>query len=93
MSGGRFDYKQYIIEDIIDVIEEEIKDIDANVEEEGQQEELLELMKSTIDALELAKVSVNRLDWYLSGDDGFETYKQRLNDEIVELLDLNKDKE
>lgn len=93
MSGGRFDYKQYIIEDIIDVIEEEIKDIDANVEEEGQQEELLELMGSTIDALELAKVSVNRLDWYLSGDDGFETYKQRLNDEIVELLDLNKDKE
>lgn len=93
MSGGRFDYKQDIIDDIIDVIEEEIKDIDANVEEEGQQEQLLGLMKSTIGVLKLAKVSVVRLDWYLSGDDSFETYKQRLSDEIAEILDVNRDKE
>lgn len=27
-----------------------------------------------------------------SGDDSFETYKQRLNDEITELLGVNKGK-
>lgn len=93
MSGGRFEYKQWVLNDIVESILNEMEDIDANVEEDGQQEELLELMRSTVDALELAKVSVTRLDWYLSGDDGFETYKQRLKYDIDGLLNLNKDKE
>lgn len=93
MSGGRFEYKQWVLNDMVEVILNEMEDIDSVVEEDGQQEELLGLMKATIDALELAKISVTRLDWYLSGDDSFETYKQRLNDEITELLGVNKDKE
>lgn len=93
MSGGRFEYKQWILNDIVESILDEMEDIDAIVEEDGQQEELLKLMRSTVGALELAYVSVTRLDWYLSGDDSFETYKQRLKDEIDELLNLNKDKE
>lgn len=88
-----FEYKQWVLNDIAETISSKMEDIDSIVEEDGQQEELLGLMRATLDALELAKISVTRLDWYLSDDDSFETYKQRLNDEIVELLDNNKDKE
>lgn len=88
-----FEYKQWILNDIAEAISSKMEDIDSIVEEDGQQEELLGLMRATLNALELAKISVTRLDWYLSGDDDFETYKQRLNDEIVELLGVNEDKE
>lgn len=62
MSGGTFEYKQWVLDDMVRIILHEMEDINSIVEEDGQQEELLGLMRATVDALELAKISATRLD-------------------------------
>lgn len=81
-----FEYKQYVLGDMVETIKRELVEIDSIVEEDGQQEELTELMESTIMALELAQAVAHRLDWYISGDDSFDTYKQRLEEDIEKVL-------
>ena len=81
MSGGRFNYMQYNIQDII----EEIEMLDL-----GELEELDAITQSNYYALlaELKKchVHMQRLDWLLSGDDGQETYHKRLAEDLEKLL-------
>ena len=45
--------------------------------------------KEAIRHLELAKIYTHRIDWYLSGDDGEESFLERLEDEIREFNKLN----
>jgi len=48
-------------------------------------EEVQRIMKDAITALEIAYVYAQRVDWYLSGDDGEESLVNRLNEELGEL--------
>ena len=80
MSGGYWDYGQYKINDIID----DLIKIDSNATEIMDERMKLNLSK-LIHSLEIASVHMQRLDWYLSGDDGSDTYHKRLESELSEF--------
>lgn len=91
MSGGMFEYKQYHINDIVDVIEKEIKDEqfhDAlNMEFNGDEimkQKIVEEFNKGLYYLKMASIYAQRIDWVLSGDDGFKTFLNRINEDIKE---------
>ena len=104
MSGGHFDYKQYIINDIADTIESEMelqgkekpqdelysnKDFYIEYPEEKfnytYPNIVQEKFKEAIKALRIAALYAQRVDWLLSGDDGEESFIERLEEELNEL--------
>lgn len=50
-----------------------------------ESEEVQERMRHAIKALKIAKVYAQRVDWYLSGDDGEESFLERLDKELDNL--------
>jgi len=50
-----------------------------------ESEEVQERMRHAIRALKIAKVYAQRVDWYLSGDDGEESFLKRLDEELDNL--------
>ena len=84
MSGGHFDYKQYYIDDIADKIEYKMENQDCD-EEDGYTEETIQIMKDAVKALRKAAIYAQRIDWFLSGDDGEETLKERLEEDLKRL--------
>ena len=82
MSGGRWDHGQYKIENIIVDLKETFEDAyDVNLMDDKMIQDLHEL----IAALEVSEILMHRLDWYLSGDDGRESYHKRLKEDLEEL--------
>lgn len=82
MSGGHFDYVQFrlnapicLLEDIIDRSETGAKD------EHGDTREFdpptIEKFRLTLKFLRLAKGSLHRVDWLVSGDDSEERFHRR----------------
>ena len=55
-------------------------------------EEVQERMRHAIKALKIAKVYAQRVDWYLSGDDGEESFLERLDKELLYEHDNNNKK-
>ncbi len=90
MSGGRFDYLQYFTE-IVDAIEQEIRDNNAEsrpedlFEPNNFRKETIEEFNKCIGCLKMAQVYVQRIDWLLSGDDGEDTFHERLSEDLSEL--------
>lgn len=84
MSGGHFEYKQYYIDDIADKIEYKMENQDCD-EEDGYTEETIQFMKDAVKALRKAAIYAQRIDWFLSGDDGEETLKERLEEDLKKL--------
>ena len=80
MSGGHWDYGQYKIDEIVDALLETDSDSVERMDEQ-MKHNLLELIHS----LEVASVHMQRLDCYLSGDDGSDTYHKRLESELNEF--------
>lgn len=85
MSGGRFDYLQYRFSEIIDAIEQEILDNDAEPKSKHEwfepnrfKPETLDEFRKGIEYLKKAQIYAQRIDWLLSGDDGEETFHKRL---------------
>ena len=95
MSGGFFQYQQFRLGEIQDGIERVIaKNVDGEtsrrLDEEGEwhysfSEETLNEFLNGIQALKKAFVYAHRIDWLLSGDDGEETFHERLKKELEEL--------
>ena len=87
MSGGHFDYNQYRI----DSISEELKVIVNNPEtsleyfSNEDKEAILIVIQQAIKVLDVAFIYSNRLDWLLSGDDGVESFKRRLLEDLKAL--------
>ena len=81
MSGGYWEYGQYqlknIADDLIDTHKDDIELMDEQMK--------LNLIK-TIRMVKEAQIHMQRLDWYLSGDDGLETYHKRLAEDLEKLL-------
>jgi hypothetical protein len=92
MSGGHFDYNQCHIEDIAEKIEHLIAsnnddDIDYYGDPKGRfySEETIEEFKQGLQALRIAYVYAQRIDWLVSGDDGEDSFHKRLRDELGQL--------
>ena len=83
MSGGYFDYNQYRIRDIVGelntLIEQDVWD------DVIDKDSLIDIINITIAKGMVFEVLVNRIDWLLSGDDGEESFYNRLSDELAEL--------
>ena len=103
MSGGRFDYQQWQINEIAESIKQVI--VQNNVEVPPREherwdydsngelydwakyyycfsDETIEKFKEAYKKLKEAYVYAQRVDWLLSGDDGEETFKKRLKEDL-----------
>jgi len=94
MSGGAFDYKQYQIEYIADEIEQLITQNGAKREfKESWEDEfyykypddIIEEFKNAIKYLKIAKIYTQRIDWLVSGDDGEDSFRKRLKEELEKI--------
>ena len=79
MSGGMFEYDQYRINDMIDKIEKEMQNPSDYVEDK---ELFILTCKEAIKSLKIAFIFAHRLDWFLSGDDGEDSFYQRLKEDL-----------
>ena len=84
MSGGHFDYKQYYIDDIADSIERTMGNQGCD-EEDRYTEDTIQIMQDAVKILRKAAIYAQRIDWFLSGDDGEETLKERLEEDLKSL--------
>lgn len=92
MSGGHFDYQQYIIGTIADAIEDVIgangtEDIDEcgyDMNHNYSADVIIEL-KRGVRVLRQAQVFAQRADWLFSGDDGEKSFINRLSEELGQL--------
>lgn len=101
MSGGYFNYNQYLINDIVDSIECELnkqgkekpkselyndKEYFEKYPDEKYyhtySETVQEKMREAIKQLRIATVYVQRIDWFLSGDDGEDCFIKRLAEDL-----------
>lgn len=108
MSGGHFDYNQHRIEDIKEGFERIISRLEKPIEnrecydEESSLSEYVddkEKFKNQLELgiiiLKLAKIYTQRVDWFICGDDGEDTFYERLDEDLKEnnlpsLEDLNQ---
>ena len=80
MSGGYFDYAQFHITKIVDDIERVI-----NAHGEDYSPQVLQRFRDAIVVLKRAETYAHRIDWLLSGDDGEESFLERLEEELKEI--------
>ena len=88
MSGGRFDYKQYIIGQIADMIEQEIRDNNKECEKSWDRpnnfwKETIDEFRKGVEYLRKAEIYAQRIDWLLSGDDGEDDFHERLAEDLA----------
>lgn len=88
MSGGTFDYVQYRIHDIILKIEEIIKN-NGKEDKYGYKTNfspvILDKFREGIKYLKIAEIYAQRIDWLVAGDDGEESFLERLESELKEI--------
>lgn len=93
MSGGYFDYRDYMLGEFADQIEHVIdNNLSVEKDEWGQikgKHYPPEVIKKFIDAVEHLRVSqiyLHRIDYLLSGDDGKADFLSRLKEDMDELV-------
>ena len=94
MSGGHFNYAQHRIGDIADSIQEEI-DIngftywlvgdDVPTHHYEYPDDILDEFKKGVYILRMAEIYAQRIDWLLSGDDGEDSFRERLKEDLEKL--------
>jgi len=96
MSGGHFNYDQYKIEQIARDVEQLIIDNDSKElneygDEKGRaySKETITEFKAAFNILQLAAIYAQRIDWLISGDDGENTFRERLERELKQLKERN----
>jgi len=92
MSGGHFEYSQYRINDIAEELERLIESNDDKTPHEyggtigrGYSSNTIARFKVGLIKLREAQVYAQRIDWLLSGDDGEETFHERLLEDLENL--------
>ena len=48
-------------------------------------DEIIEEFKKAVEALRIAQIYAHRIDWYMSGDDGEESFIKRLKEDLDKL--------
>ena len=103
MSGGHFFQISQIEEEIQSILDNQGKEKDKDelrcysseyLKEYPEErfnptypEEVQKVFKDGIKALKIAHIYAQRIDWYLSGDDGEESLFERLAEELNEVID------
>jgi hypothetical protein len=86
MSGGRFDYQENYIPRIIEILKE-VNELDFI----GYTKEETDIIKHDIEyvskMLPECYILLHRLDYLLSGDDSFKSYRKRLNEDFEKLYE------
>jgi hypothetical protein len=77
MSGGAFDYSHSKMRDTADEIEEIVRQGAY-----GYSQSTIDKFQQAIIVLRRAAVYAQRIDWLVSGDDGEDTFHQRLEAEL-----------
>lgn len=97
MSGGHFSYDQYKIEYIREEIEKVISENDSKELDRygdaigfGFAPEIIQEFKNGVDVLNKAFIYAHRIDYLLSGDDGTDSFTERLNGELKEPVQLKQ---
>ena len=96
MSGGHFDYQQYRIREIADSVEQIIRNNGKLKPEEDRNHfdsdyysnyspEVIKKMKKGLEILRKAEVYAQRIDWLVSGDDGEDSFLERLDEDLEKL--------
>ena len=80
MSGGHFDYKQNLLEDIAAEID---KLVAHNMV--GDPPLIVAKFQETAKTLRLAAAMAQRVDWLVSGDDGYVSFLERWEKEVEAL--------
>jgi len=87
MSGGYFGYKQ----DAIARIELAVRRlIDRGIDRGDYSPETIAEFRAAESILQTAHVYTQRIDWLVSGDDGEETFHERLKHDLKALTDEEK---
>lgn len=81
MSGGHFNYIQYRFVEVADQLEKIIEE----QEDYGLDKEAVAHMQMGIKLLLAAGIYLQRIDWLVSGDDGLESFKERLMEDLFAL--------
>ena len=91
MSGGAFNYNQYRIQAIIDLIADIILKNDSTELDGsgyrigyGYPPEIIEKFREGLEHLIKAQIYAQRIDWLVSGDDGEESFLKRLKHDLKE---------
>lgn len=88
MSGGRFNYAQSYIWQIVEDIETIIAN-NNSTDRWGDRYELseavLQKLEEAIPVLKAAYVYAQRIDWFISGDDGEDTFFKRLASDLEKV--------
>jgi len=92
MSGGHFQYNQYRITQIADEIEDlifhngsqELNEYGDLAHQEYDQD-IIESFRVAVSKLREAAVYAHRIDWLVSGDDGEDSFRTRLRDDLESL--------
>ena len=53
-------------------------------------DEMIEAFKEAVNALRVAQIYAHRIDWYMSGDDGEESFMERLKEDLDKLKNEQK---
>jgi hypothetical protein len=92
MSGGHFDYKNFCINGIADDIQHVIDNNKNKTPSEWggtigcfYPAAVIKQLKKAVKVLKQASVYAHRVDYLLSGDDGEESFLQRLKEDLKEL--------
>lgn len=89
MSGGHFNYQQYNIERIAEEVEQLIIINDSTEKDEWGYDkgyhytrETIEEFKIGLEYIRKAAIYTQRIDWLVSGDDGEDTFHDRLQKDL-----------
>jgi hypothetical protein len=92
MSGGFFEYRQYLMSSIADEIEQVIINNESEETDEwgspiskGCSEETIKQFYEAIYYLKKAQVYAQRIDWLLSGDDSESAFHKRLAQDLAKI--------
>jgi hypothetical protein len=80
MSGGYFSNDPYYITNITNKLFVELTEPTIEISEEDKK-----VFVDAIDALQIAYVYTRRIDRYLSGDDGQDTFHKRLKEDLEQI--------
>lgn len=86
MSGGKFDYKQYHIQDIIDTLEEVIGNYGTDEYLSDLSEDTFEKFQRGLEYLHLAQIYTQRIDRLLSGDASEGSFHEVLQNDLDEYF-------
>lgn len=84
MSGGHFGYIQYRINDAVEQMEADLANPDSYAN--SMEQDIRDSLMLCLARLKEASIRLQRADWLLSGDDGEESYRRRLAEDLESML-------